>query len=130
MAEQSQINCKCGYSYITTSISSTCRECGKTNWTLVGSMAVIGVILVLAVLVVLIVGSASWAYYSLKSKLNKWHSIGSLLLGLVSIFLVLFISEINNDVFSIITYLLNTLGVSLSIYNLYKLNQNDNKIKI
>ena len=93
-------------------------------------MAVIGVILVLAVLVVLIVGSASWAYYSLKNKLNKWHSIGSLLLGLVSIFSVLFGDEINNDVFSIITYLLNTLGVSLSIYNLYKLNQNDNKIKI
>ena len=130
MAEQSRINCKCGYSYLTTSISSKCRECGKTNWTIVGSMAVIGVILVVALLVVLIVGSASWAYYSLKNKLNKWHSIGSLSLGLVSIFLVLYYSEINNDEFSIITYLLNTLGVSLSIYNLYKLNQNDNKIKI
>jgi hypothetical protein len=129
MADQSRIDCKCGYSYLTTSISSNCPQCGKTNWTAAGGMIIIAFIIALVIFVLLIAGSISWAYYCLKNKLNKWHSIGSLALGIVSILAFSSIYKYREyPIMSIIAYLLNTLGVLLSIYNLFKLNQNENKI--
>jgi hypothetical protein len=127
MAEQSRIDCKCGYSYLTTSISSNCPQCGKTNWTAAGGMIIIAFIIALVIFVLLIAGSISWAYYCLKNKLNKWHSIGSLALGIVSILAFSNIYQYSEyPIMSFMAYLLNAIGILLSLYNLFKLNQKGN----
>ena len=107
---------------------TTVRAAKRFIAALVG-MPSIAFIIAIVIFVVLIAGSISWAYFCLKNKLNKWHSIGSLALGIVSILAFSSIYKYREyPIMSIIAYLLNTLGVLLSIYNLFKLNQNENKI--
>jgi predicted membrane channel-forming protein YqfA (hemolysin III family) len=127
MAEQSRIDCECGYSYYTSSVSSKCPDCGKKNTTPAGYLAMILIIAALVIFLVLIAGSISWAYYSFKNKLSKWHSIGSIVLGLVSIFVLYnYFYDTEYPIMRTVAYLLNAIGVLLSLYHLSKSNENEN----
>jgi uncharacterized membrane protein (UPF0136 family) len=128
MAEQSRIDCECGYSYYTSSVSSKCRQCGKKNTTPAGYLAMILIIAALVIFLVLIAGSISWAYYSFKNKLSKWHSIGPIVLGLVSIFVLYnYFYDTEYPIIRTIAYVLNAIGVLLSLYHLSKSNENENE---
>ena len=127
MAEQNKIQCNCGYTYYTSSVSSKCPDCGEKNTTPAGYLAMILIVVALVIFLLLIAGSISWAIYSLKNKLSKWHSIGSLLLGAVSIWV--FYNYDNYSEYPMIRtfgYGLNTVAILISLYNLSKATQNEN----
>ena len=125
MAEQSKINCNCGYSYITSSVSSICPNCGNKNWTAAGILAIVLFIIAIVIFSILIAGSMIWSLFDLKYKLNKWNSICSLLLGITSIIVFSNFYEFSEyPELTYLSYILNTLGILLSIYNLIKIRNN------
>lgn len=91
MSKYETINCKCGYSYASKEVSSTCPNCGKRNWSSSGGFIVIAIIVGLVILAGLIFGALGWVYYSKKNNYNKWHPLGASILGLV---LVIFAQDI------------------------------------
>jgi glucan phosphoethanolaminetransferase (alkaline phosphatase superfamily) len=109
-------------------VSSKCPNCGEKNTTPAGYLAMISIIVALVIFLVLIAGSISWAYYSFKNKLSKWHCIGSLLLGAVSIFvLYYYFYDTEYPIIRTIAYVLNSIGVLLSLYQLSKSTENENE---
>jgi hypothetical protein len=125
MEKQSKINCNCGYSYITSSVSSICPNCGNKNWTAAGILAIVLFIIAIVIFSILIAGSMIWSLFDLKYKLNKWNSICSLFLGITSIIVFSNFYEFSEyPKLTYFAYILNTLGVLLSIYNLIKIRNN------
>jgi len=125
MAEQSKINCNCGYSYITSSVRSNCPNCGEKNWTAAGILAIVLFIIAIVIFSIFIAGSMIWSLFSLKYKLNKWNSICSILLGITSIIVFSHFYEFSEyPKLTYFAYILNTLGILLSVYNLIKIRNN------
>lgn len=125
MEKQNEINCNCGYSYITSSVSSICPNCGSKNWTAAGILAIVLFITAVVIFSILIAGSVIWSLFGLKYKLNKWNSICSLFLGITSIIVFSNFYEFSEyPKLTYFAYILNTLGVLLSIYNLIKIRNN------
>jgi hypothetical protein len=119
MEKQNEINCNCGYSYITSSVSSNCPNCGSKNWTAAGILAIV------LFIIAIVIFSMIWSLFDLKYKLNKWNSICSLLLGITSIIVFSNFYEFSEyPKLTYLSYILNTLGILLSIYNLIKIRNN------
>jgi hypothetical protein len=127
MSEYTTIQCKCGNSYVTKELTSKCSNCGETNWTAAGGLAYIAIIIAIALFIGIMFGAIAWAILSTIKKLNKWHNIGVIATGILSLYLF-------NSLFpyaeypsmSWINYLCNGSGILLSIYNLVELNKLNN----
>lgn len=127
MAERNRIDCACGYSYFTSSVSSRCPDCGKRNTTLAGYLGIIGMAAVVIIFFVLLLGAITWAMYGLKNTLAKWHSYGSLLLGALSIWVFYHYDSYSEyPVIWSFGYGLNAIAILISLNNLYKSGESGN----
>jgi hypothetical protein len=125
MEKQNEIKCNCGYTYFTKNVVSNCPNCGEKNWTAAGILAIVLFIIAIVIFSIFIAGSMIWSLFSLKYKLNKWNSICSLLLGITSIIVFSHFYEFSEyPKLTYLAYILNTLGILFSIYNLIKIRNN------
>lgn len=122
MSEYERLNCKCGYSYITKDLSSKCPNCGKTNWSSKGGIAVILLIVGIAIFLGITFGSIAWVVTAVKTKLSKWHYLGASILGLVMLFTYSSILPYNEyPILNWISYLCNGTGFIYGGYQFWLL---------
>ena len=75
----------------------------------------------LIILSILITGSAVWSIYTYSTLKSKWHTVGSLALGLVSMSIYSTVyTYAEYPTMTVLAYTLNGLGVLISLIYIFK----------
>jgi hypothetical protein len=124
MANFREVKCSCGQKYYTDDSRGNCPSCNSSESGDGGCGAELVILIVTVALIlvaILMIGSIAWSIYAWRTHKSKWHTVGSLALGLIALPMYsAAYTYAEFPIMTIITFTLNILGVLISLVYIFK----------